>query len=129
MKEYTPVICVTAGDGYEKDKIYPMLGWNNGVHILRANETGDVVDREFCTGGYGKGLFNSFSNEGYPSFDEIPSAQPERKRGEWISLDNDSRHVCSVCRSKEYVPTCMGEPTIWNYCPNCGAYMRGEQDG
>lgn len=73
-QEFTPVLCVTGGDGYEEGKVYPMMGWNNGVHILRVDEFGDVIDREFCTGGYGKGLFNCFIGWGYPSFDELPTA-------------------------------------------------------
>lgn len=72
-KEYMSVVCVTGGDGYEEGKIYPLMGWNNGVHILRVNEYGDVEDREFQTGGVGKGLFNDFDSKGFPSFDEIPS--------------------------------------------------------
>ncbi len=47
-----------------------MLGSNNGVHILRADKHGDVVDGVFCTGGLGEGEFNNFDNTGYPSFSE-----------------------------------------------------------
>ena len=68
---YTPVICVTSGDGYEEGKIYPLMGSNNGVHILRENQYGDVVDIAFCTGGCGKGLFNNFDDSGCPSFDLV----------------------------------------------------------
>ena len=47
--------------------------------------------------------------------------------GEWIWCGDkgDSRFMCSVCKSKENVPTCMGEPSVWGYCPNCGAKMEG----
>ena len=47
------------------------------------------------------------------------------RHGRWINLnkDGDSRFMCSCCLWKEYVPTCNGEPTIWDYCPNCGARM------
>lgn len=60
------------------------------------------------------------------------SAQPERKVGEWIGTEFDGyadgspvyyEWKCSACG-------CIvedEEPT-WNYCPSCGAYMRGEQD-
>ena len=41
----------------------------------------------------------------------------------WMGEQGDSRYMCSVCKSKEDVPTCNGEPTIWEYCPNCGAIM------
>lgn len=52
----------------------------------------------------------------------------ERERGKWIWMGEkgDSRFMCSVCKSKENVPTCNGEPTIWWFCPNCGADMREE---
>lgn len=51
------------------------------------------------------------------------------KHGEWIWMgeQGDSRHMCSVCKGKEKVPTIMGEPIVWEYCPNCGAKMDGER--
>ena len=54
----------------------------------------------------------------------------KRKTGKWIWMGEkgDSRFMCSVCRSKENVPTCNGEPTIWWFCPNCGADMRKETE-
>ena len=56
----------------------------------------------------------------------IPSVTPKRKTGKWISLDdsrgkyNDYGFKCSEC----------GEHSDYeeNFCPNCGADMRGEQD-
>ena len=62
----------------------------------------------------------------------LPSAQPERKTGKWIGTEYagyaDGNPVyyewkCSACG-------CViedDEPT-WNFCPNCGADMRGEQN-
>ena len=62
----------------------------------------------------------------------MPSAQPERKTGKWIGTEYagyaDGNPVyyewkCSACG-------CViedDEPT-WNFCPNCGADMRGEQN-
>ena len=56
---------------------------------------------------------------------EVPSAQPERKRGKWeiyvISMFDGEGCRCSEC-GFEGVP-------YWDFCPNCGADMRGEQDG
>ena len=59
----------------------------------------------------------------------LPSVSAERV-GEWIWCGDkgDSRFMCSVCKSKENVPTCMGEPSVWDYCPNCGARMKGGDD-
>ena len=47
----------------------------------------------------------------------------DRPQGEWIKPYGDSRFMCSICKSKENVPTCMGKPSVWDYCPNCGAHM------
>ena len=55
--------------------------------------------------------------------DEQPSAQPERKKGEWINRSLNilypawERYTCSVCGKHS---------DNYDYCPNCGADMRGE---
>ena len=59
---------------------------------------------------------------------ELPSAEPERKTGKWkrAYLDREamgerpSIFYCSVCNQ------CIAYPV--NYCPSCGADMRGEED-
>ena len=52
----------------------------------------------------------------------------ENVKAHWIDMKptGDSRFMCSRCKGKEKVPTIMGEPIVWDYCPNCGADMRGE---
>ena len=58
----------------------------------------------------------------------LPPAQPERIRGRWTysSYDDESGFdeswTCDKCGYSTNI-----EET--NYCPNCGADMRGEQDG
>ena len=56
--------------------------------------------------------------------EELPSVQPEPTRGEWeiyeISPFDGEGCRCSECRF-EGVP-------YWNFCPNCGADMRGEKE-
>lgn len=61
----------------------------------------------------------------------------ERKTGKWIIQDNPGtgwyRVVCSECDENVtsnipmigFFPHC--EP-LWDYCPYCGADMRGEQE-
>lgn len=53
--------------------------------------------------------------------EHVPAAQPERKKGRWIDMDD---HVmCSCCGATHY-------GVDKNYCPNCGAKMeKGETDG
>ena len=48
-------------------------------------------------------------------------AEPVR-HAHWIDKGY-SRFMCSECKCMENVPTCMGIPNIWEYCPNCGAKM------
>ena len=56
----------------------------------------------------------------------IEALLADRPQGEWVKTEGDSRYMCSVCKvHQDYVPTCMGEPTIWDYCPSCGARMKG----
>ena len=58
---------------------------------------------------------------------KLPSAQPERKTGRWIPHeDEDGEYYgdkCSECGEWYVMP--YGKT---NFCPNCGANMRGEQD-
>lgn len=56
----------------------------------------------------------------------------EERRGEWVS-SGCGHDVCSECR-KVYADgyfTAMGvKPRAkFSYCPNCGADMRGKEDG
>lgn len=58
----------------------------------------------------------------------LPSAQPERKKGKWINVNDGKWNTfevlkCSVCGE-------LDNRMDWtdNYCPNCGADMRGEKD-
>ena len=53
----------------------------------------------------------------------LPSAYPERKKGKWEpeSYYHNHEFICSECGN-------TGK-WHWDYCPNCGADMRGEQDG
>ena len=46
---------------------------------------------------------------------EVPSAQPERKKGKWIE------ERCSECGCYVY------HGDVRNFCPDCGADMREDQ--
>jgi hypothetical protein len=60
----------------------------------------------------------------------LPSAQQERKKGRWIEPSNNgvwrydqkAYAECSVCGKKQFLGYRM------NFCPNCGADMRGEEE-
>ena len=48
--------------------------------------------------------------------------------GEWLTHHN--RIVCSICHKEftDEVCCCDIYGWFWNFCPNCGAKMKEEQD-
>lgn len=57
-------------------------------------------------------------------FENLPSAQPEQRKGEWIEHEDGLILCeCSECHEKYmlYEEHVLGR----NFCPNCGADMRG----
>lgn len=60
----------------------------------------------------------------------LPSAESERKKGEWIQDDIASDIFrCSECGNHAPVDPTAGCEFKSNFCPTCGADMRGEQNG
>ena len=61
--------------------------------------------------------------------DALPSAEPERKKGEWIKVGHWGRsYKCNQCGNYldfDGVNAGRGDA---NFCPNCGADMRGEHE-
>ena len=67
------------------------------------------------------------------AFDDIPSAEPERKTGEWLektALDNADYPIdewqsakCSVCGKYHTTPYLYSFDN-YPYCPSCGAEMK-----
>ena len=71
-------------------------------------------------------------------FEKLPSA--DRPQGEWIYCEEDDSHLpedgrygifkCSNCGSKQSYPISEGSGRVYgdNYCPSCGARMKGADD-
>lgn len=68
---------------------------------------------------------------------KLPSAQPERKKGRWIIRNNPGtgwyRVTCSECSEDvtSTIPMIGFFPNakpLWDYCPWCGARMKGEEN-
>lgn len=62
-------------------------------------------------------------------FQLLSSAQPEPKTGRWISdrlvSTNGGTYGVRRCSACEAYFRDIGYG--WNFCPNCGAYMRGDE--
>ena len=52
---------------------------------------------------------------------------PEREKGEWIEQEdgNDFYYKCSCCGDEFFLIAGLPEDNNYNFCPNCGADMRG----
>lgn len=86
------------------------------------------------SGAYSKHQAWYKANDIYKALENLLSAQPEPKKGKWIcwheKIENDS---CT-----EYIPHCKCSECgteydshtvkFINFCPNCGADMRGDDD-
>ena len=64
----------------------------------------------------------------------LPSAQSERQRGHWVEIGDEpyDEWECDVCGFVIDGSGCIDPEEyrdIYRFCPNCGADMRGEQDG
>lgn len=63
--------------------------------------------------------------------DNLPSVQPERKTGQWISSDSELEIKCNKCGKDfgEYVdsPDYIYLVERPKFCPNCGTDMRGDK--
>lgn len=67
-------------------------------------------------------------------FNSVPTIDvPERKVGKWI--DNNGLYQCSVCKhiwsELWWTSICPIDRMnkMMRFCPNCGARMKGEEDG
>lgn len=60
--------------------------------------------------------------------DAMPTIElPERKNGKWIEKEY-SPFYCSVCGTYQYSASWEIKNKEYNFCPRCGADMRGESE-
>ena len=67
------------------------------------------------------------SNKALEAIEALPAVEPERKTGKWIRL-RKCCHKCSACGNfLDFRGVNAGRGDA-NFCPNCGAEMRGEEE-
>ena len=59
----------------------------------------------------------------------IPSVTPEREKGKWIVYKAPDKYHCGLIKCPFCGEEGIAEADEYNYCPNCGADMRGDQNG
>lgn len=52
--------------------------------------------------------------------------EPERKKGRWEDFGDNNSYRCTACGEIWILNDGTPEENNMNYCPNCGADMRGE---
>ena len=65
------------------------------------------------------------------ALERLPSVEPERKNGKWMQdwlAEKLDIYLCSECGQPLQLRDEYGNKAKVNFCPNCGADMRGEQD-
>ena len=91
----------------------------------------DLISRQAAIDAINKALSRVFTEPcGEQILKGVPSAQPERQKGEWIEIASSNHtYKCSVC-GRLLVNITDGKNTVaknYPYC-HCGADMRGEQE-
>lgn len=54
--------------------------------------------------------------------------EPERKKGQWEDFDYDNSYLCTSCGEIWTLNDGTPEENNMNYCPNCGADMRKNEE-
>lgn len=61
------------------------------------------------------------------AIDAMPTIEPERKKGKWINNVHDIA-ICNQCGYMTPYDRAIDDYEYGNFCPNCGADMRGGQE-
>lgn len=54
--------------------------------------------------------------------------ESERKKGQWTDFDYDNSYYCTACGEIWTLNDGNPQENNMNFCPNCGADMRGEEE-
>lgn len=89
---------------------------------------GDIISRQAAKLNVARVIWKDgescydFHDKCVDCLDDVPSAQPERKRGHWVGID-DEPYETWECDQCGYIHECFdGEQP--NFCPQCGSDMR-----
>ena len=61
--------------------------------------------------------------------DNQPTIEPERKKGKWIKEDRGHVEYTGVCSECGFAWIWYDTREYFKFCPNCGSYNGGDEDG
>ena len=74
-------LCLLSGDGFREGDVHAIVGWNNGLHVLRETEDGELYKLLcFNTTNNAKNLLHRFDGTCYPVFEVLPIKKVVKKR-------------------------------------------------
>ena len=124
---------IEAADAYVEHEKAQLSQEDATFDLIDRQQAIDALDFEivhmiaYCDGeneGNPLAQYNKGLEDGKKAIEALPPAQPEPKEGHWKKDESDDCpivfqqfRICSVCGTIEMSET--------NYCPNCGAKMKG----
>lgn len=91
------------------------------MELISKEEVKAIIE---CTTGYHKAIKDAFDR-----VMELPTIE-SRAKGKWIRKEyyfDEWVDECSVCGEAYVMIDGTAMENGYNYCPHCGAYMRGEE--
>lgn len=98
----------------------------------------DLINRQDAIGKIQTWLKHSGYSEGERNvmgcaiqmLESLPSAEQEQKTGKWIEHEDwyDTYYECSSCGEAFSLIEGTPKDNGYNYCPNCGSEMVGEEE-
>ena len=86
-----------------------------------------LIDADVCESYFYEHLDDNGIAAAMNAINDMPPAQPERKKGKWIPQDFN-KHSGMTSTAVYFFPKCSvcgNSADYTNYCPACGADMRG----
>ena len=103
--------------------------------VATDTNVGDTISRqaavelamEYCPDDDGTVQCDGDIRELLDELENLPPAQPERKKGKWVKIPGMNEY-CSACNRFFPLSYFQGRPFEINYCPHCGAKMEEKQN-
>lgn len=125
------------GEGYERHPLPEYYALDMAIKALEQEPCEDAISREAMLN-YQQYLQGRMSNEEnhklWEFIKDLPSVMPKPKIGKWIAQEDELGEYasgcfeCSNCHEVFWVESGTPQDNEYNYCPNCGADMRGDSE-